>query len=103
MNILTDSCVVDITDRIIAMGYPCENYERYYRNPASNIKKFLDERHKNHYKVWNLCAELKRTYDAKLFHGRVEFGFGFYDHEAPKWSSILPFCKSVVCIEKSLN
>lgn len=46
----------DVTDRIIAMGYPSEGIEAAYRNPMSEVKRFLEDRHPDHYKVYNLCV-----------------------------------------------
>lgn len=36
------------------MGYPADNYEKFYRNSMSDVQKFLELRHKNHYLVVNL-------------------------------------------------
>lgn len=44
----------DITDRIIAMGYPADTTEALYRNSMSHIVKFLEHYHPGHYKVFNL-------------------------------------------------
>lgn len=44
----------DITDRIIAMGYPAETKEALYRNSMTHIVKFLEHYHPGHYKVFNL-------------------------------------------------
>nr|CAG4710360.1 unnamed protein product [Naegleria fowleri] len=82
-----------ITPNIIAMGYPSPDFEKIYRNPMSEVQRFLETRHKDKYKLWNLCAE--RTYDKSCFHGRVEDRYQFYDHEAPKFEILIPFCKSV--------
>lgn len=75
------------------MGYPSPDFEKIYRNPMSEVQRFLETRHKDKYKLWNLCAE--RTYDKSCFHGRVEDRYQFYDHEAPKFEILIPFCKSV--------
>lgn len=40
-----------ITDRIIAMSYPAERYDSLYRNPMSQVRRFLDSKHGDHYKV----------------------------------------------------
>lgn len=82
-----------VTDDIIAMGFPSENFERIYRNPMPEVQRFLEMRHKNTYKLYNLCAE--RHYDKDKFHGRVEESYSFYDHEAPQFKIIIPFCQNV--------
>jgi len=43
-------------------------------------KKFLEKRHPDSYKVYNLCIE--REYDLKFFNSRVA-RFPFIDHQAP--------------------
>jgi len=82
-----------VTDNIIAMGFPSENYERLFRNPMPEVQRFLNTRHNDCYKLYNLCAE--RHYKKERFFGRVEESFSFYDHEAPKWSIVVPFCQDV--------
>ena len=75
------------------MGYPSPNFEKIYRNPMEEVQRFLETKHKDKYKLWNLCAE--RSYDKTCFHGRVEDSYQFYDHEAPKFEILIPFCKNV--------
>ncbi len=37
--------------RILAMGFPSEGSESVYRNPMSEVQRFLELRHKGHYRV----------------------------------------------------
>jgi phosphatidylinositol-3,4,5-trisphosphate 3-phosphatase and dual-specificity protein phosphatase PTEN len=81
-----------ITNRLIAMGYPSEEIEGLYRNPYSEVYRFLELNHRGHYKVYNLCSE--RKYDAAKFHYRVA-QFAFDDHNCPSIQLILEFCQDV--------
>ena len=80
-----------INNRIIAMGFPSNDMESVYRNDRRTVKKFLDERHCDHYKIYNLCSEKK--YDISFFENRVE-EIGIKDHCPCTFSQILPFCQS---------
>ena len=67
-----------ITDRVIAMGYPSSSIESTYRNPMSEVQRFLNSKYENHYKVYNLCQE--KSYDESSFANVGHYPFR--DHNA---------------------
>jgi phosphatidylinositol-3,4,5-trisphosphate 3-phosphatase and dual-specificity protein phosphatase PTEN len=73
------------------MGYPAENFEAWYRNPISEVRRFLNRRHGNRYKIYNLCSE--RKYDTTTFDkGEVCEKFGFDDHNPPPFDFLYNYC-----------
>ena len=78
-----------ITPNIIAMGKPSTSIEGIYRNKLDDVKNFFNSRHKDHYKVYNLCKEL--IYPENVFYKQGYFPF--VDHEAPPLNLIKPFCE----------
>lgn len=78
-----------ITPKIIAMGLPSTSIEGLFRNSMEDVQKFLNTRHPQHYKVYNLCEE--KEYPHNLFYQQAKYPFK--DHEAPPLNIILPFCK----------
>ena len=82
-----------ITDKIIAMGFPSANIEGLYRNPMTEVERFLETFHRDHFKVYNLCSE--RQYDVSHFKRSVD-RFPFDDHNCPTIELMELFCKDVV-------
>jgi PTEN phosphatase family protein len=81
-----------ITKRVIAMSFPSSGLDTYYRNNIAHVAKFLDEKHPNKYKVYNLCSE--KEYDHSFFHGRVE-RFKIDDHNVPTLKEAIRFVNDV--------
>ncbi|XP_065684049.1 uncharacterized protein LOC101239852 isoform X3 [Hydra vulgaris] len=74
---------------IIAMGYPSEYLEGVYRNNYDDVVRFLEKKHKDKYKVYNLCSE--KYYEPEKFSSRVSV-FGFKDYSAPPFELIEQCC-----------
>jgi len=81
-----------ISDRVIAMGYPSEYLESMFRNKLEDVRNLLEQKHKDHYKIYNLCSE--RCYDIQKFHNRVAT-YPFDDHNPPEFGQMKPFCEDV--------
>ncbi|XP_035287705.1 putative tyrosine-protein phosphatase TPTE [Anguilla anguilla] len=81
-----------VTDRVIAMSFPSSGKQSFYRNPIREVARFLDTKHADHYKVYNLCSE--KGYDPQFFHYRVERVF-IGDHNVPTLGDMLKFTADV--------
>ncbi|CAE6456640.1 unnamed protein product [Rhizoctonia solani] len=77
-----------ITDHVIIMGFPADGLEALYRNRREDARRFLDERHKDNYWIFNFCPLKENSYPKEYFHGRVS-RYPFPDHHAPPLA-ILP-------------
>ena len=60
-----------ITDQVIAMGLPCTGTSALYRNPQSEVVRFLNTYHEANYKIYNLCTRPQDQYDPGKFGGSV--------------------------------
>eukprot|EP00756_Hemistasia_phaeocysticola_P005734 Hpha_TRINITY_DN13475_c0_g2::TRINITY_DN13475_c0_g2_i1::g.131359::m.131359/K01110/PTEN; phosphatidylinositol-3,4,5-trisphosphate 3-phosphatase and dual-specificity protein phosphatase PTEN len=70
-----------ITPNVLAMGFPSHGTEGLFRNPVDQVERFFDQRHRNHFRIYNLCSE--RIYDRETrFQGNFR-RFPFDDHNAP--------------------
>lgn len=81
-----------VTNSIIAMGFPSESMEGIYRNPYSEVIRFLDLEHKDSFKVYNLCSE--RGYDHAKFYDRVS-EYPHDDHNPPPFEMIQECCEDM--------
>lgn len=61
-----------------------------YRNNYADVKLFMEDYHRGHYKIYNLCSE--RAYAADRFMNRVAL-YPFDDHHAPTMDLIDDFCE----------
>lgn len=87
--------LVYLTSQIIVMGFPAVGCEQLYRNPRSQVVRFLETYHKNEFKLYNFCNEPNRTYDSSEFYGNV-VEFPFEDHCVPTLPAIRGFCQDAM-------
>ena len=46
-----------ISNRIIAMGFPSVSGESFFRNPREEVQRFFATKHRDRYRIYNLCRE----------------------------------------------
>lgn len=49
------------------MGLPCTGVSAMYRNPQSEVVRFLNTYHEHHFKIYNLCTRPQDQYDPEKF------------------------------------
>ena len=81
-----------VTNRVIATSFPSSGLWAAYRNPIEKVARFLDTKHGDHYRIYNLCSE--KTYNTAFFHERVERVL-IDDHNVPSVEQMLKFADSV--------
>eukprot|EP00300_Choanocystis_sp_HF-7_P017857 c19856_g1_i5.p1 GENE.c19856_g1_i5~~c19856_g1_i5.p1 ORF type:complete len:479 (-),score=84.70 c19856_g1_i5:245-1681(-) len=73
------------------MGYPASGVEGVYRNHIDEVCRLLEEKHKDHYLVYNLSG---RKYDSSKFHDNV-LELGWPDHHSPPLHILFDVCTSM--------
>lgn len=91
-NDLFDLDLCYITKRVIAMGYPSTGIEKMYRNKREDVMSFMTTYHPTHYKIYNLCQELRRFYNASHFVNVPVAYFPIRDHNPTDLLTMLEFC-----------
>ena len=81
-----------ITDRIIAMSYPASGFESAYRNHIDKVAEFLNLKHPNAYKVYNICG---RDYKHNKFGLSYELYKDWRDHFAPPFPLLVSVVESM--------
>ena len=76
------------------MGFPSKGLESVYRNSREDTLSFMNTYHPTHYRIYNLCGELKRYYHASTFNNAVSY-FPMKDHNPTDLIMMLEFCIDV--------
>jgi phosphatidylinositol-3,4,5-trisphosphate 3-phosphatase and dual-specificity protein phosphatase PTEN len=73
------------------MSFPASGLEKMYRNDKSDIAKYLEQTHGDHYKIYNMSG---RSYDTTKFKGMVEH-YNWEDHHSPEMQVLFKSCHSM--------
>ena len=96
-----DLNLIYIKPNIIAMGFPYEKLEGIFKINGlrmDEVVRFLELRHPNHYRVYNLCSE--RSYDSSKFHMRT-ITYPFDANCPPPFELIQKFCEDMSAFLKA--
>lgn len=77
-----------ITPRLIAMSFPGEGLEKLFRNSGDSVARFLNERHPDSYRSFNLSGD---RYNYEKFANNV-VDFPWPDHHAPPLDLLFRAC-----------
>lgn len=59
-----------LSDRLIIMAFPAAGVATMWRNDRRVVRRFLDERHGDCWRVYNFCPRGENEYDGDEFYGR---------------------------------
>lgn len=79
-----------ITSRIIAMGFPGAGLQATFRNPRTEVARFLNWAHGDHYRIYNLCLE--ESHCSNGFDDNT-IRYPCKDHCPPTLQMLLSFCR----------
>jgi len=79
-----------VTSRVIAMGFPGQGLEAAFRNPQTEVARFLKWAHKDKFRIYNLCGEA--SHSSNGFPERT-VQFPVTDHCPPPLRLLLAFCR----------
>mmetsp|Transcript_35229 Transcript_35229/g.114050 ORF Transcript_35229/g.114050 Transcript_35229/m.114050 type:complete len:711 (-) Transcript_35229:59-2191(-) len=82
-----------VTSRVIAMSFPSKGLEAAFRNPHSDVVKFLSQEHGENYRVYNLCGE--QSHSSNGFPSSQTVHFPCADHCPPTLPMLAEFCRDV--------
>lgn len=82
-----------ITPRVVAMGFPSSGNEAMFRNPISEVQRWISELHSpDLIKVYNLCSERKYESASAFKHWAW---YPFEDHNPCAFEVMNQFCRDV--------
>ena len=83
-----------ITPNLIVCSMPTSSYIKgWYRMWLADLLEFLDEKHRDNWRIWNLQSEATGYGDEEVF-GRIEH-FPFPDHNPPPFELLPRIVKSI--------